>query len=221
MLDGEELTIGVSGMLRKNALVMYDRETETLWSHFTGEGLAGPNKGKKLKMLQSTPRARWSDWVAAYPETKVLQIAGITHVSTSNYAGYFNNPRAFGMQPGGGTDKRYQGKALVLGILVGDLRTAIPFSYLAEEGIVATNLGRQRIAIYWDTETRLFGAVELPDGIDLTSVSYRRFTTSDGKSFSIADGSGDDGSLTMLPAIRTFWFAWSDHYPETELITGK
>ena len=221
MLDGKELTIGVSGMLRKNALVMYDRETETLWSHFTGEGLAGPNKGKKLKMLQSTPRALWSDWVAAYPETKVLEINGMTHVSASRYAGYFNDQTAFGTQSGGGTDKRYQGKALVLGILVGDLRTAIPFSYLADRGIVEATAGKQRIAIYMDSETRLFGAVELPDGIDLTSVSDRRFTTSDGKSFSIADGSGDDGSLTMLPAIRTYWFAWSDHYPETELITGK
>lgn len=221
MLDGEELTIGVSGMLRKNALVMYDRETETLWSHFTGEGLAGPNKGKKLKMLQSTPRAKWRDWVAAYPDTKVLKVDGMTHRVVSKYAGYFRNPSELGKTPLGNSDKRLQGKALVLGILVGDARTAISFDYLAEEVIVEANVGGQRISIYMDSETRLFGAVELPNGVELTDVSGRVILTSDGKSYSAADGEGEGGSLTMLPAIRTFWFAWADHYPETELITGR
>ena len=147
MLDGKELTIGVSGMLRKNALVMYDRETETLWSHFTGEGLAGPNKGKKLKMLQSTPRILWPDWVAAYPDTKVLKVDGLTHMVVSQYAGYFRDPSQFGRQPVENRDKRLQGKALVLGILVGDTRTAISFDFLAEEVIFEANVGGQRIAV--------------------------------------------------------------------------
>ncbi|MCH7904745.1 MAG: DUF3179 domain-containing protein [Armatimonadetes bacterium] len=221
MLDGKELTIGVSGMLWKNSLVMYDRETETLWSHFTGEGLAGPNKGKTLKMLRSTPRVKWPDWVAAYPDTKVLKVDGMTHKVVSRYAGYFRDPSKFGMRPVENSDKRLRGKALVLGVLVGDTRTAISFDLLAEEVIVEANVGGQRIAVYMDSETRLFGAVELPDGVEVTDVSERRITTSDGKSYSAADGQGDGDSLTMLPAIRTFWFAWSDHHPETELITGR
>ena len=33
---GRTLTFGVSGMLYRDALVMYDRETDTLWSHVDG-----------------------------------------------------------------------------------------------------------------------------------------------------------------------------------------
>ena len=48
-VEGRELTFGVSGKLFKNALVMYDRETRSLWSHFSGEALSGPMKGRRLE----------------------------------------------------------------------------------------------------------------------------------------------------------------------------
>ena len=47
MLEGREFSIGVSGKLWKFFLVMYDRQTDTLWSHLTAEGLLGPLKGKR------------------------------------------------------------------------------------------------------------------------------------------------------------------------------
>ena len=37
--EGRELSFGVSGKLLMNALIIYDRETDTLWSQFTGEAL--------------------------------------------------------------------------------------------------------------------------------------------------------------------------------------
>ena len=44
-LDGKTLTLGVSGKLIRNSLVMFDRETDTLWSHLTGEALEGTPGG--------------------------------------------------------------------------------------------------------------------------------------------------------------------------------
>ena len=38
-LDGESVEFGTSGLLRNSDLVMYDRQTETLWQQFTGEAL--------------------------------------------------------------------------------------------------------------------------------------------------------------------------------------
>ena len=35
------LTFGVSGMLWNRSLVMYDRETKSLWSHMLGEAMQG------------------------------------------------------------------------------------------------------------------------------------------------------------------------------------
>ena len=39
---------GTSGLLWNSALVMYDRQTETLWSHFNGEGIVGELTGVEL-----------------------------------------------------------------------------------------------------------------------------------------------------------------------------
>ena len=45
LADGRVLDFGTSGLLWNSALVMYDRQTETLWSHFTGAGVLGALTG--------------------------------------------------------------------------------------------------------------------------------------------------------------------------------
>ena len=45
------LTLGVSGMLRHSDMVIYDRETETLWQQFTGEALVGALVGTTLQTV--------------------------------------------------------------------------------------------------------------------------------------------------------------------------
>ena len=50
-LDDRVLDFGTSGLLCNSALVMYDRQTETLWSHFTGEGIIGELTGEDLDTL--------------------------------------------------------------------------------------------------------------------------------------------------------------------------
>ena len=216
MLDGKELTIGVSGMLRKNALVMYDRETETLWSHFTGEALAGPLMGKTLKIVESSPRVKWSEWVKRHPKSKLLIANGVTH-APSNYGGYFSSPRT-GMGSVGNEDGRLQGKKLVLGVLSGGKATAAPMTLLRSVGVVHTTLDGKDIAIYFDPELGMYGAVVLPDGVRIKSVSRRSIVAESGRKWSAIDGAGDGGDLEMLPALRTFWFAWADHYPDTGLV---
>ena len=42
IVNGEATEFGVSGLLRNSDMVMYDRQTETFWQQFTGEGIVGP-----------------------------------------------------------------------------------------------------------------------------------------------------------------------------------
>lgn len=48
--DGNVTTFGVSGALVESNLVMYDRESETLWQQSTGEALAGTYLGHELEL---------------------------------------------------------------------------------------------------------------------------------------------------------------------------
>ena len=76
----------MSGKLIMNALVMYDHQTDTLWSQFLGKGVEGPLAGKNLEL---TPllHTTWEAWKAAHPETLVLNKRG--RYQGDRYQGYY------------------------------------------------------------------------------------------------------------------------------------
>ncbi|MGH9009946.1 MAG: DUF3179 domain-containing protein [Acidimicrobiia bacterium] len=65
------LDFGTSGRLYQSALVMYDRQTESLWSHFTGQAVAGVLTGTELTLFPLST-VSWADWRAAHPKGHVL-----------------------------------------------------------------------------------------------------------------------------------------------------
>lgn len=218
-LGDRELTIGVSGMLKKNALIMYDRETETLWEHFTGEAIAGPLKGSKLQMLRSMPRIKFADWKKAYPDTKVLSVEGSTY-RPSVYAGYFRNPDRLGVRPVTNSDDRLPGKSLVLGVTLEKDALAVPLETFVEKPVVTATLGGRQIAVYVDVSDGVYGAVLLPEGVTIKELKDRRLVASDGRTWSAIDGRGEGSALDTLPAIRSFWFGWVDYHPKTAVVKG-
>ena len=70
-VDDRELSFGVSGLLYKANVLMYDRQTESLWSQVRREAVAGPLTGAKLKVLPST-LTTWKKWRRQHPNTAVL-----------------------------------------------------------------------------------------------------------------------------------------------------
>ena len=65
------MTFGVSGLLHNSDLILYDRETESLWQQITGIAIAGPRRGQVLKSVPLT-MTTWREWHAAHPDTLVL-----------------------------------------------------------------------------------------------------------------------------------------------------
>ncbi len=52
-LEGRLLEFGTTGKLRKSDMVMYDRQSESWWQQFTGEGIVGKYTGKTLRTIPS------------------------------------------------------------------------------------------------------------------------------------------------------------------------
>ena len=71
-IEGQEYTFGVSGKLIMNVLVMYDRQTDSLWSQLLGEAVEGPLAGTKLTFIESL-QTTWAEWKALHPNTLALQ----------------------------------------------------------------------------------------------------------------------------------------------------
>ena len=65
------MTFGTSGSLYNSALVMYDRQTESLWSQIEGRAIAGTLTGQTLERVP-VATVPWSTWREAHPDGWVL-----------------------------------------------------------------------------------------------------------------------------------------------------
>ncbi|MCB1013324.1 MAG: DUF3179 domain-containing protein, partial [Microthrixaceae bacterium] len=70
-IDDRTLDFGTSGRLLNSSLVMYDRQTESLWSHFTGQAVIGVLTGTTLDTVPVTT-VSWETFRTAHPEGLVL-----------------------------------------------------------------------------------------------------------------------------------------------------
>ena len=129
-IAGKELTFGVSGKLHANSLIMYDHQTESLWSHLVGAAITGPLKGEKLKPLRSM-FTRWSTWKTFYPDSRVLN-NGRSSIFTLRdpYESYYRSADT-GIIPTRLADKRIYPKEYVLGLVLNGKAKAFPFSALS------------------------------------------------------------------------------------------
>ena len=65
------LSFGTSGMLYLSDLVMYDRQTESLWPQIEGAAVAGALTGTELTVLPAS-LVSWEQWREAHPDGWVL-----------------------------------------------------------------------------------------------------------------------------------------------------
>jgi hypothetical protein len=72
-LDGQRLTLVLSGFLWEYSMVLIDAETRSLWTQVAGRALQGPLTGKRLNRLPATVTT-WSNWKALHPTTDVINL---------------------------------------------------------------------------------------------------------------------------------------------------
>ena len=78
---------GVSGMLWRENLIMYDRETDSWWAQASGKAIQGELEGSSLTMMVSYMMT-WREWHARHPDTLVLSkvATGRLRGTSDNYA---------------------------------------------------------------------------------------------------------------------------------------
>jgi hypothetical protein len=131
--DGQVLDFGVSSLLHNSDLVMYDRQTKSLWQQITGEAFAGKSRGSQLKTLPLS-MITWENWRAQYPDAEVLSVAGVQSASYQKdaYGDYAESERLY--MPVSATDARLHPKRVIYGLEIGDQAIAIDGEWLMKEG---------------------------------------------------------------------------------------
>lgn len=186
-VDGEQLEFGVSGLLYNSDVLLYDRQSNSLWSQIKSEAISGPFRGRKLTRLPVT-HTSWADWKNSHPKTLVLSTdTGYSRDYTRNpYQGY-EKSRALYFQVSDKAPDTYHPKERVLGLEINGRFKAYPFSEIDRAGRdqISDEFAGKKITIHWDG-------------------GNQRAT--------IKDNLG-----RQLPAIEGFWFAWFAFHPQTDV----
>jgi hypothetical protein len=131
--DGRRLEFGVSGLLYNSDVLLYDRQTESLWSQIKKQAVTGPMKGQRLSALPMTDTT-WRAWRKAHPRTLVLSTdtGHSRDYSRDPYAGYAQERGLY--FPVSARSKRYHPKERVLGLEIDGTFKAYPFAELSKHG---------------------------------------------------------------------------------------
>jgi hypothetical protein len=218
------LTLIVSGKLWRNSLVMQDRETGTLWSHITGEGLDGPLAGTWLEVIPSV-QTTWGEWIRQHPDSRVLKKEEA--VRSSRYERYFRDPERMGMFRVEWLRDRLPGKALVYGIRRGPFTLAVAEEVMIADPVLNTEIGEDPLVVYRSEDGGVRAYLARTDSLDLRFEKGKSDSTANdlatGSTWNLTQGramAGDLAGRTLeeVKVLPIFWFAWSNFYPGTAVI---
>ena len=204
-------------------MIMQDRETESFWSHLTGESLEGKMAGTRLAMLPSV-QTTWELWVKEHPNTKVLRKE--QEVRSSRYERYFEDPDRMGLFRAQWLVDRMPGKTLVFGAVLGSHALAVTEGVFENAGPVMAELGDITVALSRRPEggVRAFAArVDDEEVVFSTSPATGKVLDAGGSTWDLGTGGCIAGPrlgarLEMVPVTPVYWFAWSSFYPNTMVI---
>lgn len=187
LVNGERVEFGVSGLLWKSNLIMYDRATETMWSQVLGEAVIGELAGTRLPIL-SSDQMLFGNWKQANTNGEVLSSRfgrgkgnpyADTHFDISNTALHFAQP----------TDDRLPFGAQVFGITVNGKAKAYHIDAVKAAGVVSDTFEGKTFELTYDNE------------LDITRIFEVRET----------------GEKIRINPVSGFWFSWAEARPDTKL----
>jgi len=181
----------VTGKLYKSGLVLYDRQTESLWSQIQQQAITGPMTDTRLSMLPAQ-HTTWVQWRSEHPDTLVLspETGFKRDYGVNPYQEYYESGVPFGStrQRARQLDPKIPPMERVLGIQLGGDKKAYSFSRLKKQApSFEDEVAGQKIVIHFDPKS---------ENAYATTVS---------------------GS--QVPSMVAFWFAWVDFYPDTLVFT--
>ncbi len=157
---------GVSGLLYNSDLLLYDRETESLWSQISAEAVTGPSLGQRLRSIRSRMMS-WAAWKRAHPETTVLapETGHRRPYDRSPYQGYAQSDELAFPVP---LDRRYHPKMPTLGLrrAKGPARAYPALELVRAGGRAAERFDGEPVSVAYDPDTQVF-EVEAPADVEV------------------------------------------------------
>jgi hypothetical protein len=222
-------TFGVSGLLWRNDLVLYDAATESLWSQLLATAIRGPQTGETLSLVPASLTS-WGAWRDRHPDTDVLlppphsnTVRG-RDATAPYFDSKYNYERERQLVGYDSADGDLTPRTLVVGVEHGVVSRAYPFQVVRDREVVHDRVGGLPVVV-----------TVLPDG-GLAAYDRRvdgealRFTAAGGdwlragsSRWRRATGRAVDGPYRGRTLRRAndleplFWSGWSAFHPDTDV----
>lgn len=147
------MDFGVSGLLYNSDMLLYDRQTESLWSQIMSQAISGSQKGKKLEMLV-VEHTSWLNWKNKYPDTLVLSNrTGFSRdYSTSPYGQYNTSKKLY--FPVSKRSQIFHPKEKIIGVELKGQFKAYAFSELRQSNtsLIKDTFSNQQLEIQFNAQ---------------------------------------------------------------------
>lgn len=162
-IGGATKTFGVSGRLYQSNVLLYDHQTESLWSQLGSAAITGPGADAKLRAIASVETS-WDAWREAHPDTLVLSPdTGFARAYARDpYAAYHR--ASYAMFETRNADARLAVKDKVFGLEIAGESVAYPLARLAEARVVEDRLAGVPIRVEWDPASSAASATRRDTG---------------------------------------------------------
>jgi hypothetical protein len=142
------LTFGTSGLLYRSDLVMYDRQTESLFSQIEGRAIAGVLAGAELDRIP-VQTVTWAQWRAANPDGWVLSrdTGEQRDYGANPYTGY-DSPDGSPFLFEGDPDPRLPPMQRVAGLGAAEDPIAVPLADLLAAGVTELTVGGSPVVVW-------------------------------------------------------------------------
>ena len=242
-VDGEVYEFGVAGLLRQSDMVMYDRQTESLWQQISGEALAGELTGSHLRLLTS-PTVSFQTFRSAHPTGQVLSrdTGFAAPYGESLYVDHEFGRRDV-MPVRLDQPLPVQPFERLLAVTIGGRSRAYPFRYLRQWGVLEGRIKKERFVVFFEPgmvsamdKARVSASREVGAAGAFSPIAggnRLKFHRKNGRILDKKTGSAWNAlghcvegplagtKLKSVPHQMMFAFAWYAFHPETRMVGAE
>jgi hypothetical protein len=225
-VDCEPTTFGVSGRLWRDALVMYDTATESLWSQIFSTAIRGPETGERLDVVPSS-LSSWGEWRRTHPQTEVLLPPPHSTLidDRDRLFPYFESKYHYEGESqliGVDTDDELGLRTLVIGVSDGRETRAYPFDIVADRDVISDTVGELPVVVSITPDGTLVAYDRRLGGREYAvTAAGERHLKLGGSRFERLTGEAVDGPHDGIRLSQAndyppmFWRGWSNFNPDT------
>jgi hypothetical protein len=237
---GRVVTFGTSGKLLHSNLVMYDRQTRSLWPQLAGYAVAGALTGTRLTAYP-VQTVTWQDWRGGNPHAWVLskQTGYDRSYGFNPYSGY-DQPDSQPFDLDGRADPRLPPKTRIVALGGDRDPVAVTLATLTARRVITLHAAGQDVVIW--ALPGLRSALDMPDLeagrtiaatgafdshwhgrlLHFTARGHQFVDTETGSHWTVlghaVSGPATGEQLQPVHYLDTFWFAWAAYQPHTRVL---